>query len=152
MKLKVKLVHKDAVAPKKAHENDAGFDLTAVERWEDDKGNIVYNTGISVQIPKGYVGLLFPRSSIANKTLDLANSVGVIDADYTGEIGAKFKPTPYFHKYLAENAIDAFENYEVGDRIVQLVILELPTVDLEIVGELDQTVRGEKGWGSTNSY
>lgn len=81
MKVKIKKLHKNAVIPSYAKEGDAGLDLTctAIEQ-EENFGNIVYKTGIAVEIPEGYVGLLFPRSSISKTTCLLSNSVGVIDS------------------------------------------------------------------------
>jgi len=93
MKVKFKKLSPDAVIPKKAHPTDAGLDLTATNRVFDEKGCLVYGTGIAVEIPRGYVGLVFPRSSNASKDLLLSNSVGVIDSGYRGEIMVKFKPS-----------------------------------------------------------
>ncbi len=93
MKVKIKKLDADAVIPRKAHPTDAGFDLVATSRVFDDEGNIVYGTGLAFEIPEGYVGLVFPRSSICHKDLSLSNAVGVIDSGYRGEVMAKFKPT-----------------------------------------------------------
>lgn len=93
MKVKVKKLRKDAVLPSKAHPTDAGFDLTAVSRVFDAEGNVTYGFGLAFEIPEGYVGLIFPRSSICRKDLALSNAVAVIDAHYRGEVTAKFKPT-----------------------------------------------------------
>lgn len=126
--------------PTKAHATDAGFDLTATSREIDTVGNFVYGTGIAVEIPEGYVGLVFPRSSIAKKTLILTNSVGVIDSGYRGEIMAKF----------SDNKLSARgEVYEVGERIAQLIILPYPQIEFEEVAELSDSDRGVGGYGST---
>lgn len=93
MKVKIKKLHPDAVIPKYAHDGDAGLDLTAVSRGFDEHGAIVYHTGLAFEIPQGYVGLLFPRSSNAKKDLLLSNSVGVLDSTYRGEVTFKFKPS-----------------------------------------------------------
>lgn len=93
MKVKVKKLREDAVLPSKAHATDAGFDLTAVSRVFDAEGNVTYGFGLAFEIPEGYVGLIFPRSSICRKDLALSNAVGVIDSHYRGEVSAKFKPT-----------------------------------------------------------
>jgi dUTP pyrophosphatase len=76
MKVKIKKLHKDAVIPKYAKDGDAGLDLTATSKWIEGS-NVCYGTGIAMEIPSGYVGLVFPRSSIANKNLLLSNAVGV---------------------------------------------------------------------------
>lgn len=141
LKVRFKKLVPEAVAPYQATDGSAGWDLTATSR-ELVKGNkAVYGTGLSVEIPKGYVGLLFPRSSIHKKALRLSNSVGVIDSDYRGEIKAVFdrlSDWPY-----------AWELYQSGDRICQLIILPVPTIEWEESEELTNTTRGEGGYGST---
>lgn len=92
MKIKFVKLLENAVVPTKAHPTDAGFDLTATSRHFDEYGAVVYGTGIAVEIPVGYVGLVFPRSSVSKLDLSMANAVGVIDAGYRGEITVKFKP------------------------------------------------------------
>lgn len=92
MKIRFKKLSPNAVTPSRAHSSDAGFDLTATSLVFDREGNATYGFGIAVEIPDGYVGLVFPRSSISKKDLILSNSVGVIDSGYRGEIMAKFKP------------------------------------------------------------
>ena len=97
------------------------------------------HTGIAVEIPKGYVGLLFPRSSVYKTGLELANSVGVIDSGYRGEIRAVFRASS-----------DSACPYKEGDKCCQLVILKLPDVDMQFVTKLSTSDRGEKGFGSTD--
>lgn len=143
MKVRFKKLNEKAVMPTKAHTTDAGFDLTATSREVDEEnGNVVYGTGIAVEIPEGYVGLVFPRSSICKKDLALSNAVGVIDAGYRGEIMAKFKSTlPASEEFI--------EVYEVGDRIAQLIILPYPEVEFVEADSLSGSERGEGGYGST---
>jgi len=86
MKLKFKKLMQQAVAPSRANENDAGFDLTATSRKTINASTIEYGTGLALEIPTGYVGLIFPRSSICKKAQMLSNSVGVIDSGYRGEV------------------------------------------------------------------
>lgn len=150
MTLKFKLLNDKAVMPHKAHPTDAGYDLTATSKTYDNDGNIVYGTAIAAEIPEGCAGLLFPRSSIAKKDLALCNSVGVIDCHYRGEITAKFKPTLNFSK-TPESAVEMYpvRTYDVGDRIAQLVIVHLPTLEAIQADELTDTDRGEGGFGST---
>lgn len=93
MKIKIKKLADNAVIPTYAHTTDAGLDLTATSRVFDKHGTATYGTGIAVEIPEGYVGLIFPRSSVSRKDLNLSNSVGVIDSGYRGEITMKFRPT-----------------------------------------------------------
>jgi len=92
MKVRIKKLHKDAVVPSYAHKGDAGMDLTAIDYYFDLDGNVVYHTGLAIEIPEGYVGLVFPRSSVCKNDISLANAVGVIDSGYRGEITLKFKP------------------------------------------------------------
>ena len=80
LKVKIKKLNENAVIPTYIQEGDAGMDLVATSEYYDNDGNIVYGTGLSFEIPKGYVGLLFPRSSNAKKQIILSNSVGVIDS------------------------------------------------------------------------
>lgn len=138
MKIKFKKLHENAVVPKYAKPGDAGMDLTAIsEEWNKDNSLVTFGTGLSIEIPEGYVGLIFPRSSIYKTTLNLSNSVGVIDSGYRGEIMFKFR-------YLEEGSV-----YEIGDRVGQILILPYPTIEFE-EGELSDTERGEGGFGSTN--
>lgn len=132
----------EAVIPAKAHATDAGFDLVAVSREMDSDGNAVYGTGLAFEIPAGYVGLVFPRSSVSRKDQVLSNCVGVIDAGYRGEVMAKFKfvpPVTHPEHYW----------YEVGERIGQMVIVKLPSVEITEVDELSGSDRGDGGFGST---
>jgi dUTP pyrophosphatase len=139
MNVKIKKLHKDAVIPFYAKPGDAGMDLTAVtEEWDENETTVTYDTGLAIEIPEGYVGLVFPRSSVSKTSLVLANSVGVIDSGYRGSIMLKFK-------YLEEGFV-----YDVGDRIGQLVIIPYPQISFEEVDELSETERGEGGFGSTS--
>ena len=141
MEVKIKKLHKDAVIPKYAKPGDAGMDLTAVSMKIDEYGNICYGTGLAFEIPEGYVGLVFPRSSNCKKGVILTNSVGVIDSGYRGEVSFKFK----------EIALGNFSNvaYKVGDRIGQMIIMPYPQIEFIEVDELSETDRGTKGYGST---
>jgi len=136
MKVKIKKLHPDAVIPKYAKSGDAGLDLTAVDVVAD--GNtLTYKTGLAVEIPFWHVGLLFPRSSVYKTGQTLTNCVGVIDAGYRGEIMMKFTLSPYA------------QEYEIGDRIGQLIIMPYPRIDFVEVDELTPTERGTTGYGST---
>lgn len=143
LKVKVKKLHPKAVVPKYSAPGDAGLDLTATE-VDQKASKITYGTGLSVEIPEGYVGLLFPRSSIAKKQLTLANSVGVIDSGYRGEIKLVFQTHLGYAEVIPEK-------YSVGDRIGQLIIIPYPQIELEEVEELSSTVRGQGGFGSTGA-
>lgn len=138
MKVKIKKVHANAVIPSYAKEGDAGMDLT-VTTINDEAYQVTYGFGISVEIPEGYVGLVFPRSSIRKTDLVLSNSVGVIDSGYRGELMAVFKKL----------AGTVSTKYYVGERAAQLVIIPYPKIEFEEVKELSDTERGAGGFGST---
>ena len=149
MDVKIKKINKDAVIPKYAHDTDAGLDLTAVSVERDEYGNFVYHTGLAFEIPEGYVGYIFPRSSISKYSLRLTNCVGVIDSGYRGEVMFKFDPT---HVYMADSGKSiSGEIYKVGDRIGQLIIMPYPKINLVEVEQLTDTERGDGGFGSTSN-
>ena len=139
MKVKIKKLGPGAVIPRYAKQGDAGLDLVATSRRMDRKGFVEYGTQLALEIPTGYVGLVFPRSSISKLKMTLVNSVGVIDSSYRGEILLRFKPTQVGHGI-----------YEIGDKVAQLVIIPYPQVEFEEVEELDETDRGSGGFGSTD--
>lgn len=149
MQIKFKKLHPDAVIPTKAHPTDAGFDLTAISREYDKHGALVYGTGIATEIPEGYAGFIFPRSSIAKYDVALSNSVGVIDCSYRGEIMAKFKPTTYYAKN--RNSLSPLKSYKVGERIAQLIIMPIPEVEFIETDTLSETERGAGGYGSSGA-
>lgn len=137
--VKFKKLTDNAVKPSYAKDGDAGLDLTITSISENTSFHITYKFGISVEIPYGYVGLLFPRSSVRNFEIILSNCVGVIDSGYRGEIQATFKKT---------NGLDSY-SYKVGERGAQLLILPYPRINMEETDELSNTERGENGYGST---
>ena len=136
LKIKFKKLNPNAVMPKQGTTGAAGFDLTAVSIEETDQF-VKYHTGIAVEIPAGYFGMLVPRSSVVNTGLLMGNSVGIIDNDYVGELSAVF--------YLRSGC----KVYNVGDRIGQLLIVPIPSVEFVEAEELSETERGAGGYGST---
>jgi dUTP pyrophosphatase len=142
-----------------ANPGDAGADIIATSIKYDVKNDVlVYGTGLAVEIPQDHVGLLFPRSSIRKMDLTLANSVGVIDSGYRGEISASFNIIPDYDMIHmqgdtpmldVEGNLQEFEAYSVGERIIQLVVVPFIRVGFEEVKDLSTTVRGEGGHGST---
>ena len=142
MKVKIKKLSSDAVVPTYAKSGDAGMDMVATKVISDGLDSITYGTDIAVEIPEGFVGLVFPRSSIRKTNLQLSNSVGVIDSGYRGEIQATFKK-------IQGVSNQTLENYKVGDRIAQIMIIPHPVIEFEEVEELSNTERGEGGFGST---
>lgn len=140
MKIKVKKLDETAELPTKAYPGSAGYDLTAIgAEFEGSTGLKVYRTGLSIEIPEGYVGFLFPRSSVANTNLYLRNSVGVIDSDYRGEVILKFSPGHGVQKI-----------YHSGDKVGQLLIIKNEELEFEVVDELTTTDRDTKGFGSSD--
>ena len=140
MKVKFKKLFEAAVKPFYAKSGDAGMDLTCIGGEFGDK-IITYDIGLSIEIPEGYVGLIYPRSSIYKTDLVLSNSTGVIDSGYRGEIKVKFRLT----KPLADATI-----YSIGQRVAQLIILPYPSIELHEVSDLTASDRGDTGFGSTN--
>lgn len=140
IKVKFKKLVKEAVIPAYAKPGDAGLDLVAVnQQYLEDYGCWVYGTGLAVEIPEGYVGLIFPRSSVRKYSLALSNCVGVIDSGYRGEIMCSFRPQSTGSKDV----------YGVGDKVCQLIIMPYPTVVPVESDELSETERGTGGHGST---
>jgi dUTP pyrophosphatase len=137
--VKVKKLVPEAVIPSYSKVGDAGMDLTITKEIENTSFSVSYGFGIAMEIPKGYVGLVFPRSSVRNQDLILSNCVGVIDSGYRGELQATFKKT---------NGLDSIK-YKVGDRGAQIIILPYPTIYMTEVPELSNTERGDGGFGST---
>lgn len=128
--------------PRRAHPDDAGFDLAVIERTRVPMGgHTVANTGVRVNIPAGYVGKLFVRSSIGVKRhVCLSNGTGIIDAGYTGTIKASLhnesRDPVWFH---------------AGEFVLQLVVEELPRVELWQVESLGESERAEAGFGSSGN-
>lgn len=142
MEVKIKLLSDKAKLPVKGTPDSAGYDLTAASVFWDRSNNIVsYGFGIALEIPKGYVGLIFPRSSVYKKNLDMSNCVGVIDSDYRGEISAKFR--------LLNPNLDNV--YISGERIAQIVFIKHDDVDFKVSEELSETIRGAGGYGHTGA-
>ena len=142
MKVKIKKIHPDAIIPSYAKNGDAGMDLVATSVIGETLGSITYGLGIALEIPEGFVGLVFPRSSIRKTNLQLSNSVGVIDSGYRGELQATF------NKVQGIDNVER-ENYKVGDRVCQIIIIPYPPIEFNEVNELSNTERGEGGFGST---
>lgn len=140
LNIRVKKLDPAAVIPQYAKVGDAGMDLTAVSMTPMEDGKYKYDTGLAFEIPEGYVGLIFPRSSVSKKNLLLSNSVGVIDSGYRGPVMAVFQSTE-----------DSPNRYSPGERCCQIVVMPHPTINFEDVGEgeLTESDRGAGGFGST---
>lgn len=139
IEVKIKLLTTTAKLPQRGSTEAAGYDLYA-DRIEESENTLIVYTGIAIQLPRGYCGLIMPRSSIVHTGLQLGNSVGLLDSDFTGEVRC------VFYKKQFSKA------YEVGNRVAQLVVLKLPEINLTKVEFLESTDRGEAGFGSTGGY
>ncbi len=163
IKVKIKKLVDNAVIPTYAKEGDAGMDLTCTSKVYDKNGNVSYGTGLAFEIPLGFVGLLFPRSSNAKQTILLTNSVGVLDSGYRGEVFFKFKPAgAYFSHGIKEPSEDEtfdftdfpnknghYSDYNIGERVGQMIIIPYPQVEFEEVGELSISERNTGSFGHT---
>lgn len=170
MEVNIKLLNEQAKMPAYAHATDAGMDLTATSfEFDKETGCFIYGTGISMEIPEGHVGLIFPRSSVYKTEYTMTNCVGVIDSGYRGEIKVIFRSTHFiatfhhlWHRILFfltgkdQKSAEVYRlfinngtNYKVGDRIAQIIIVPYPKINFVQVDNLSSTDRGEGGHGST---
>lgn len=141
--LKVKRVNPDAPTLRYQHDGDAGLDLSSMETvWVYPGRTEMVGTGIAIELERGYVGLVFPRSGLGSKGLTLSNCVGVIDSGYRDEIRM-----PLHNNNRYDDSGPMLVNK--GDRVCQLVVVRLPSVAIEEVEELGESERGTDGFGST---
>lgn len=141
MLVKIKKLVKNAVIPTYAHASDAGMDLTATSvTFDHQKQNWIYGTGLAFEVPEGFVGLVFPRSSNRRTNSFMTNHVGVLDSGYRGELYLTFKNRDYE---------DMHKPYEVGEKIGQLIIVPYPKIEWLEVEKLSASDREDKGHGST---
>lgn len=144
MIIRVKTQKPEMALPKFGTAFSAGADLMAKRITKKNLFKVWYDIDLSMEIPQGHVGLLFPRSSISSKVdLQLANSVGVIDSDYRGTFEVRFNRTlrGFFTR----------KQYKIGDYIAQLVIVKIPTVEYVQANKLSNTTRNNGGFGSTDT-
>ena len=138
------IMKSEGILPTRATAGDAGLDLysTRITQEADNSGKLVlvYHTDIAVEIPEGYVGLLFMKSGVAKRSISLCNAVGVVDAGYRGEIILKYKVTT--------DAIPTV--YQPGEACGQLVIVPVQILEPVMVDELSSTERGEMGFGEAD--
>jgi len=141
IELPIQRLRTDAVLPERAYHGDAGLDLAACERLELAPGErAVVGTGLAVAIPEGYAGFVQPRSGLADRHgISVVNSPGLIDSGYRGELKVILINSDRSQPFVVEP----------GMRIAQLVVLELPELELTEVDELPATERGARGHGSS---
>ena len=163
IELKVKLTD-GAPLPRHAKPGDAGLDLTAAETVTLRPGETkMVGTGVSVEIPEGHVGLVFPRSGLGSRGVNLSNCVGVIDSGYRGEIKAPLHnnhPPVLFNEQEWKRGYQYYDDgctvnrgkvmtVERGERVCQLVVVPFASCTCVEVEELGDTDRGSGGFGST---
>lgn len=148
MQVKLKLLYEDSQMPTKANPTDAGFDCYA-RRLIYNELYVEYSLGFSIEIPEGYVGLIFARSSISKTDMTLANSVGVIDSGYRDEVRARFKMADKYVQVSPNQYVNGAIIYKEGDRVCQLVIIPIPDIQLVRADNLDSA--GDRGGGFGSS-
>ena len=142
--MKVKLLNPKATLPVRSTPHASGFDITALldgSLWLHPNNTLAIKTGLALEIPENQTGLLIPRSGLGTKNgVVMANTIGVIDPDYRGELIVQL----YNRSHLP---------YEIknGDRIAQLVLVPRYQAEIEVVEELSDTERGTGGFGSTGN-
>jgi dUTP pyrophosphatase len=141
IELPIRRVRPEAVLPRRAYAGDAGIDLAACERVELGPGErALIPTGLAVAIPEGYAGYVQPRSGLASQHgISIVNAPGLVDAGYRGELLVNLLNTDTREPFVVEP----------GMRIAQLVVLEIPEVELVEVDELPESERGVRGFGSS---
>jgi len=152
MKVRIKKINPLAEIPTYAKDGDAGMDVIATSIISDTPTQITYGLGIALEIPNGFVGLVFPRSSIRKTGLQLSNSVGVIDSGYRGELQATFNKLfggEAMYDEMKVKEIQPNDFYKVGDRVAQIMIIPYPPIEFDEVNDLSETERGDGGFGST---
>ena len=141
VRVPIKILSHDAQIPHMAYNGDAGVDLRSVERIVlEPQARAMVATGLAIALPEGYAGFVLPRSGLAAKHgISIVNAPGLIDSNYRGEL-----------KVILLNT-DPNESFtiEIGDRIAQLIVMPVPTINFEQVEELTESQRGESGFGSS---
>lgn len=137
----IKILSRDAQIPHMAYNGDAGVDLRSVERIVlEPQERAMVATGLAIALPEGYAGFVLPRSGLAAKHgISIVNAPGLIDSNYRGELKVIL---------LNTDPNDSFA-IEIGDRIAQLIVMPIPTINFEQVEELTESQRGESGFGSS---
>ena len=138
--IKIKRLNENAILPEKQHDSDAGYDLHSIEEIILKPSKIYkVRTGIAIQIPNNYGGLVLPRSGLSSKYgISLINTPGLIDSGYRGEL-----LIPLINHSSNEYTINKTE------RVAQLILIEIPEVKIEVTSDLDESDRNSKGFGST---
>jgi dUTP pyrophosphatase len=139
LKIKLQKVTEDARMPIKGSEHAAAYDVYAHSITSAENGKVKVGLGFKTEIPKGYKGIIVPRSNLTKFKWVVNNSYGVIDSDYRGE---------WMVIYTALDSDHEFP-YGVGDRVAQIYFEEVEPISFDVVPELESSERGEGGFGST---
>ena len=141
VRVPIKILSRDAQIPHMAYNGDAGVDLRSVERIVlKPQERAMVATGLAIALPEGYAGFILPRSGLAAKHgISIVNAPGLIDSNYRGELKV----------ILLNTDPDNSFTIEIGDRIAQLIVMPVPTINFEQVEELTESQRGESGLGSS---
>jgi dUTP pyrophosphatase len=146
LKIKLQKVTEDARMPIKGSEHAAAYDVHAHSITSESNGKVKVGLGFKTEIPKGYKGIIVPRSNLTKFQWVLNNSFGVIDSDYRGEWLAIFTRLEF--NTSSGGAVEDFP-YGVGDRVAQIYFEEVLPISFDVVPELEESERGEGGFGST---
>ena len=141
VRVPIKILSRDAQIPHMAYNGDSGVDLRSVERIVlKPQERAMVATGLAIALPEGYAGFILPRSGLAAKHgISIVNAPGLIDSNYRGELKV----------ILLNTDPDNSFTIEIGDRIAQLIVMPVPTINFEQVEELTESQRGESGFGSS---
>lgn len=150
VEVQFKKLRDNAVIPERANDSDGGWDVTVCHIEEKEKGLVVCYLGFALAFPEEYKLTLVPRSSVTKTTYVLQNSPGLGDSGYRGEYQYRFRGIPIgVDEYL--NAIYDKFPFKVGDKIGQVYLEHVIPIDWKVKKELDETVRGSGGFGSTGA-
>ena len=151
--IRIEKIHEKAIVPIKETSGSAGFDLTAVDYELVDNGTngvVLFKTGLKLEIPAGFFGAIFPRSGLSKKgQWMLANGVGVIDADYRGEIMVMMRFVDSSRFFARQFNFTPYVNDILNTRIAQLILLNYKDMIYESVAKVSSSIRGTGGFGST---
>lgn len=137
--VKLKKLNEDAIVPEYAYPTDAGMDLKSSEEYVlMPNETAMINTGLSIAIPEKFFGGIYSKSGLASRGIIVANSPGIVDTMYRGEV-----------KVLLYNRTKAPHQINIGDKIAQLILMPFEQIKFREVEELDETDRKDGGFGST---
>lgn len=146
LKIKLQKVSEDARMPQKGSSEAACYDVYAHSITTKEEGKVVIGLGFKTELPKGYKGIIVPRSNLTKHFWMLNNSIGIIDSDYRGEWMVIYTQIPV---PMGTHWGTTSFPYNIGDRVAQIYFEQVAPITFEVVSELEQSERGEGGFGST---